>query len=120
LFNSFTSLRGKINLIFSIVLTLLIILFISSIKYDNIKFEESNEAHERSISHYLYSYYLKYGKIDKPYLEAQNVSLITDKGKTIQIEREFKEKGKENSHYAVGTIRLQRIIIINNDRFKLF
>jgi len=120
LFNGFSSLRGKINLIFSIVLTLLIILFISSIKYDNIKFEESNEAHERDISHYLYSYYLKNGKIDKAYLEAQNVSLITDKGKTIQIEREFKQKGKEHSHYAVGTIRLQRIILINNDRFKLF
>ncbi len=120
MFNSFTSLRGKINLIFSIVLTLLIILFISSIKYDNIKFDESNEAHERNISHYLYNYYLKHGNIDEAYLKAQNVSLITDKGKTIQIEREFKQKGKEDPHYAVATIRLQRIIIINNDRFKLF
>jgi len=119
LFKGFSSLRSKINLVFSITLLLLAILFISSIKYDHAKFEEHNEVHERSISHYLYNYYLKHGKIDKAYLEAQNVSLITDKGKVIQIERSFKEKGKD-THYAVDTFHLQRIILINNDRFKLF
>ena len=119
MFKGFSSLRSKINLVFSITLLLLTILFVSSIKYDHAKFEEHNEAHERSISHYLYNYYLKHGKIDKAYLEAQNVSLITDKGKVIQIERSFKEKGKDK-HYAVDTIHLQRIILINNDRFKLF
>jgi two-component system OmpR family sensor kinase len=119
LFKGFTSLRNKINLVFSITLLLLAILFISSIKYDHAKFEEHNESHERSISHYLYSYYLKYGKIDTYYLEAQNVSLITDKGKVIQIERSFKKKGKD-VHYAVDTFHLQRIILIHNDRFKLF
>ena len=119
LFKGFSSLRSKINLVFSITLLLLAILFISSIKYDHAKFEERNEAHERSISHYLYDYYLKTGKIDNAYLEAQNVSLITDKGKVIQFERSFKEKGKY-THYAVDTYHLQRIILINNDRFKLF
>jgi len=119
LFKGFSSLRSKLNLVFSITLLLLAILFIGSIKYDHAKFDEHNEAHERSISHYLYNYYLKYGKIDTAYLEAQNVSLITDKGKVIQIERSFKEKGKD-THYAVDTIHLQRIILINNDRFKLF
>ena len=94
-------------------------MFISSIKYDHAKFDEYNEAHERSISHYLYTYYLEHGKIDTAYLEAQNVSLITDKGKVIQIERSFKKKGKD-SHYAVDTFHLQRIILINNDRFKLY
>jgi two-component system OmpR family sensor kinase len=119
LFDGFSSLRSKINLVFSITLLLLAILFISSIKYDHAKFDEHNEVHERSISHYLYEYYLKYGSIDEAYLEAQNVSLITDKGRVIQIERTFKEKGKD-THYAVDTIHLQRIILINNDRFKLF
>ena len=119
MFKGFSSLRSKINLVFSITLLLLAILFISSIKYDHAKFDERNEAHERSISHYLYDYYLKYGEIDNAYLEAQNVSLITDKGKVIQIERSFKEKGKFK-HYAVDTYHLQRIILINNDRFKLF
>jgi len=112
-------LRSKINLVFSITLFLLAILFISSIKYDHAKFEEHNEAHERLISHYIYDYYMKTGKIDEAYLEAQNMFLIKDKAKVVQIEHSFKEKGKYKK-YAVDTFRLQRIILINNDRFKLF
>ena len=119
MYKGFSSLRSKINLVFSITLLLLAILFISSIKYDHAKFEERNEAHERLITHYIYDYYMKTGKIDKAYLEAQNMFLITDKAKMIQIERSFKEKGK-NTKYAVDTFRLQRIILISNERFKLF
>ena len=113
------SLRNKINLVFSITLVLLASLFIASLKYDHAKFEEHNAEQERAIAHYLYEYYLKTGKIDEAYLESQNVSLITDKGEVVQIERYFKEKGKYKK-YAVDTYRLQRIILINNDRFKLF
>jgi len=51
-------------------------------------------------------------------LDAQNVSLITDKGRVIQIERFFKDKDKFK-RYAVDIVHLKRIIIINNDRFKL-
>ncbi len=119
MFNHFTSLRSKIKLIFSITLLLLAILFIGSIKYDHARYEELNEARERAIAHYLYTYYLKYGKIDEPYLESQNFSLIKDKAKTVQIERYFKKKGKYKK-YAVDTFKLQRVILINNDRFKLF
>lgn len=113
-----TSLRSKIRVVFSITLILLGILFISSIKYDRAIHEENTVAHEKAITHYLYDYYLKHGKIDEAYLEAQNVSLITDKGMVVQIERFFKEKD-EFKRYAVDTYRLKRIIIINNDRFKL-
>jgi two-component system OmpR family sensor kinase len=113
-----TSLRSKIRLIFSVTLLLLGALFIFSIKYDHAMIEEENIAQEQAITHYLYNYYLKYGKIDEAYLEAQNVSLITDKGMVVQIERFFKEKG-ELKRYAVDTFHLKRIIIINNDRFKL-
>jgi len=113
-----TSLRSKIRVVFSITLLLLGALFIFSIKYDHAMIEERNIAQEQAISHYLYTYYLKYGKIDEAYLEAQNVSLITDKGMVVQIERFFKEKG-ELKRYAVDTFHLKRIIIINNDRFKL-
>ena len=119
MFNGFTSLRSKINLVFSITLLLLAVLFITSIKYDHYKFEERNDARERLISHYIYDYYMKTGKIDEPYLEAQNMFLIKDKAKMVQIERSFKEKGKDKT-YAVDTFRLQRVILINNDRFKLF
>ena len=62
---------------------------------------------------------MKYGKIDESYLKAQNMSLIKDKAKVVQIERSFKKKGKYKD-YAVDTFRLQRIMLINNDRFKLF
>jgi len=113
-----TSLRSKIRIVFSVTLLLLGALFVFSIKYDHAKIEERNIAQEHAISHYLYSYYLKHGKIDESYLEAQNVSLITDKGTVVQIERFFKEKGKVK-RYAVDTYHLKRIIIINNDRFKL-
>ena len=119
MFKSFSSLRSKINIVFSITLLLLAILFVSSIKYDYYKFEERNEARERLISHYIYDYYMKHGKIDQAYLEAQNMFLIKDKAKVVQIERSFKEKGKYKQ-YAVDTFRLQRILLISNDRFKLF
>ena len=113
-----TSLRSKIRVVFSVTLLLLGALFVFSIKYDQALIEERNIAQEQAITHYLYAYYLKHGKIDEAYLDAQNVSLITDKGMVVQIERFFKEKGKFK-RYAVDTFRLKRIIIINNDRFKL-
>jgi len=121
LFNRFTSLRSKIRLIFSLILILLTFLFIGSLKYDHLKYDENNEMHERLVTHYLYNYYLVYGSIDEAYLESQNFSLITDKAKIVQIEHYFKEQEKDKfKKYAVDTYKLQRIILINNDRFKLF
>ena len=119
MFNGFSSLRNKIDLVFFITLLLLATIFIGSIKYDQTKYEEQNVAHEHQISHYLYNYYLKTGKIDEAYLDSQNISLIKDKAKVVQIESFFKEKG-EYKRYAVDTFQLQRIMIISNDRFKLF
>ena len=113
-----TSLRSKIKVVFSITLILLGVLFIFSIKYDRAIHEEHTIAQEKAITHYLYDYYLKYGKIDEAYLDAQNISLITDKGMVVQIERFFKEKGKVK-RYAVDTYHLKRIMVINNDHFKL-
>ncbi len=119
MFNGFTSLRSKIHLIFSIILFLLALLFIGSIKYDHLRYDEDNAMHERLVSHYLYNYFLVYGKIDEAYLASQNFSLIKDKAKKIQIEHYFKEKNKYKK-YAVDNYKFQRIILINNDRFKLF
>lgn len=112
------SLRSKIQIVFAITLLLLGILFILSIKYDRALMEEHTQKQERAISHYLYNYYLKYGKIDEAYLDSQNVSLITDKGRIVKIERFFKDK-KKPKRYAVAVYHLKRIIIINNDQFKL-
>jgi len=119
LFEGFKSLKSKIRLIFTLTLLLLSFLFIGSIKYDQLKYEENNAMHERLVSHYLYNYYLIHAKIDEAYLESQNFSLIKDKKKVVQIEHFFKEKNKYEK-YAVDTYKLQRIILINNDRFKLF
>ena len=119
MFDGFSSLRSKINLVFSITLLLLAILFISSVKYDHAKFDEHNEAHERLISHYIYDYYRQTKKIDEEYLVAQNMFLIKDKERVVKIERSFKEKGLLKP-YAVDTLHLQRIILISNDRFKLY
>jgi two-component system OmpR family sensor kinase len=94
-------------------------LFIGAIKYDRLKYEENNAIHERLVTHYLYNYYLIHGKIDEAYLESQNFSLIKDKEKKIKIEHYFREKGKYKK-FAVDNYKLQRIILINNDRFKLF
>ena len=113
-----TSLRTKINLVFSVTLVLLAALFMASIRYDQSQFQEMTEAQEREIAHYIYSYYLQTGKVDEAYLDAQNISMINDKNMEIQIERFFKEKGKYK-RYAVDTYLLKRIILINNDRFKL-
>ena len=113
-----TSIRNKIQFVFAITIILLGLLFVLSIKYDHSKIEDRNIAQEHAITHYLYNYYLKYKKIDEAYLEAQNVSIITDKWRVVQIERYFKEKGKYK-RYAVDTVHFKRIIIINNDRFKL-
>jgi len=113
-----TSLRSKIRIVFSITLILLGVLFYSSIKYDQALFEEHTEVQEKAITHYLYDYYLKHGTIDEAYLDSQNVSLITDKGMVVQIERFFKEKGKFK-RYAVDTYHLKRIMLINNDHFTL-
>ncbi|MCF6243426.1 MAG: ArsS family sensor histidine kinase [Sulfurovum sp.] len=119
MFEGFKSLKSKIRLIFTLTLLLLSFLFIGSIKYDQLKYEENNAIHERLVSHYLYNYYLIHGKIDEAYLESQNFSLIKDKEKVVQIEHFFKKKDKYKK-YAVDTYKLQRIILINNDRFKLF
>ncbi|MFT7880228.1 MAG: ArsS family sensor histidine kinase [Sulfurimonas sp.] len=113
-----TSLRNKINLVFSVTFVLLAALFMASIKYDQSQYLERTEAQEREIVHYIYNYYLQTGEVDEAYLEAQNMSLITDKGMLVQIESFFRDKGKYK-RYAVDTFRLKRVLLINNDRFKL-
>ncbi|CAA6805248.1 MAG: Two-component system histidine kinase RacS [uncultured Sulfurovum sp.] len=114
-----TSLRSKIRIVFSLTLILLAALFVFAIKYDQHKIEERNIAQEHAISHYLYTYFLKHGSIDEAYLDAQNVSLITDKGRLVKMRRLFTDKEGKLKHYDVMNVHLKRIIIINNDRFQL-
>ena len=112
------SLRSKINLIFSVSLILLSLIFVAALQYQKVKTAEEIIKQERASSHYLYLYFLKYGKIDTAYLESQNIKLVPDKEKKGIIEKFDKdENGK--TYYHVMNYHYRRFIMIDNDRFKL-
>ena len=112
------SLRSKINLIFSVALTLLILIFIAALQYQEMHAAEEIVRQERENSHYLYLYYLKYGKIDTAYLASQKIRLVPDRERKGIIEKFSKDK-KGRIHYQVINYQYRRFILINNDRFKL-
>jgi len=112
------TLRGKINLIFSLAFILLILLFIASFRYQEQRSQDEYIRQERENSHYLYLYFLKYGKIDEGYLDSQNIRLIKGKEQKGLIQKFSKdEEGK--SHYRVIIYKYRRFILIDNERFKL-
>lgn len=112
------SLRSKINLIFSVALILLALIFAAALQYQKVKTAEEIIKQERENTHYLYLYFLKYGKIDTSYLESQNIRLVPDKEKSGIIEKFSKDKdGKPN--YRVINYHYRRFILVNNDRFRL-
>lgn len=112
------TLKGKINLIFSVALILLLLLLFASLAYQEEKRLEEFVKQERANSHYLYLYYLKYQKIDKGYLESQNIRLV--KGQEQKgIIAKFSKDPEGKTHYRVMTYRYKRFILIDNERFKL-
>ncbi|KIM04398.1 MAG: histidine kinase [Sulfurovum sp. AS07-7] len=113
-----STLKSKINLIFFISFMLLTALFILLFYISKHELEEINKEHEKEVTRYLYSYFLKYGKIDYDFLESQNISVIKDKDEIIKIEHFLKKKNRY-AKYGADRYRLKRIIFINNDRFKL-
>jgi len=113
-----STLRGKINLIFSLALILLILLFIAALQYQKQRSKEEFVKQERENSHYLYLYYLKYNKIDEGYLESQNIRLVKGKEHNGLIQKFSKDK-EGKTHYQVIVYRYKRFILIDNDRFKL-
>ncbi len=78
------------------------------------------EMQERANIHYLYLYYLKYGKIDTDYLKSQNIKVVDIGGKNIKLYKEVCQSNpdKENK-FSIVNVNLHRYILINNDRFKL-
>ena len=112
------SLRSKINLIFSVAFILLLLIFIAALQYQKVRTAEEIIRQERENSHYLYLYYLKYGKIDTAYLESQKIRLVPDKERKGIIEK-FSKDEKGRTHYQVINYRYRRFIMISNDRFKL-
>ena len=115
---SINSLRGKINLIFSISFILLVMLFMVLRQSSERYAMHELEMQERANIHYLYLYYMKYGTIDRDYLLSQNIRIVDIGGKNLRLRKEIESRGA-SSRFIVANIRLHRYILINNDRFKL-
>jgi len=78
------------------------------------------EMQERANIHYLYLYYLKYGKIDTDYLKSQNVKVVDIGGKNLKLYNEVCQNSKNRENrFSIVNLNLHRYILINNDRFKL-
>ncbi len=112
------SLRAKINIIFVLATLLLTVLF--GVLYQRSQSRSLDEIaiQERANIHYLYLYYLQYGKIDTAYLESQNIRIVNGGGEQVQMRGHF-DDNNGTRHFATVTIKLERYIFINNDRFHL-
>jgi two-component system OmpR family sensor kinase len=115
---SINSLRGKINLIFTISFVLLVMLFVVLRQSSERYAMHELEMQERANIHYLYLYYMKHGRIDKDYLLSQNIRIVDMGGKNLSLRREIESRGA-SSRFTVANIKLHRYILINNDRFNL-
>ncbi len=81
---------------------------------------EEIEMQERANIHYLYLYYLKYGKIDRDYLESQNIKVIDVANKNIKLYEDVCNNEVQNGrNFSIVSLNLKRYILINNDRFRL-
>ena len=115
---SIDSLKGKINLIFTIAYILLIMLFVALWQSSTKNAMQELQMQERENIHYLYLYYLKYGTIDRDYLLSQNIKIVNAGAKQLKLKKEIEDKtGKKK--FAVVNLRLHRYILISNDRFNL-
>ena len=113
------SLRAKIRLIFSIAILLLILLFSALLQSSVSQTMTELEMQERANIHYLYLYYLKYGRIDTAYLESQNIRIVDAGGKKFKMKQMKQKEGEAKPSFEVVNVNLHRYILINNDRFKL-
>jgi len=113
------SLRTKINLIFFIAYVFLILIFGFLYKGDESRSLEVIKMQERANMHYLYLYFLKYGKIDEEYLKSQNICVADQKMGELKLEKVFHDKQGKEKRFAVADIDLHRYIVINNDRFNI-
>jgi len=112
------SLRAKINIIFLVATLLLTVLFGVLYQQTRSRSLEAITMQERANIHYLYLYYLKYGRIDTAYLESQNIRVVNGGGEQLKIFGHF-DDDNGTRHFATVTIKFSRYIFINNDRFHL-
>jgi len=112
------SLRAKINIIFVVATLLLMVLFGVLYQRTQAQSLEEIEMQERANIHYLYLYYLKYGKIDTAYLESQNIRVVNGGGENVVLQGHFEDLNG-TKHFATVNIKFERYIFISNDRFRL-
>jgi two-component system OmpR family sensor kinase len=112
------SLRAKINITFVFATLLLTVLFGVLYQRNQSRSLEEIAMQERANIHYLYLYFLKTGQIDTAYLESQNVRVVNGGGENVFLRGHFADQNG-TKHFATVTIKLERYIFINNDRFNL-
>jgi len=112
------SLKGKIRLVFLIALILLMLLFGVLWKSSTTAALQRLEMQERANIHYIYLYFLKYGKIDEAYLKSQNIRIVDAGGKDMKLLHKL-DPSAGGEKFAVTHLKLHRYILINNDRFKI-
>ncbi len=112
------SLRAKINTIFVLATLLLTLLFGVLYQRNQNRSIEEIAMQERANIHYLYLYYLKYGTIDTAYLESQNIRVVNGGEGSVVLQGHF-DDDNGTRHFATVTLKLERYIFINNDRFHL-
>ncbi len=112
------SLRAKINIIFVLATLLLALLFGVLYQRSQSRSLEAIAMQERANIHYLYLYYLQYGKIDTAYLESQNIRVVNGGERGLVLQGHF-DDDNGTRHFATVTLKLERYIFINNDRFNL-
>ena len=112
------SLRAKINILFVLATLLLSVLFGVLYQRNQSRSMEEIAMQERANIHYLYLYYLQTGRIDTAYLESQNIRVVNGGGENVFLQGHFADQNG-TKHFATVTIKLERYIFINNDRFNL-
>jgi len=112
------TLRNKINLIFFIAYIFLVSIFLFLYKGNQETSQEMFKMQERANMHYLYLYYLKYGKIDEDYLKSQNICVADQSIAKVKLTKEFKDKNGTR-RFGVIDLNLKRYIVISNDRFNI-
>ncbi len=112
------SLRAKINIVFILATVLLVMLF--GVLYQQTQSQSRDELamQERANIHYLYLYFLKYGKIDTAYLASQNIRIVHWGDEDVHLIGQFRDLNGTDQ-FAIVNVKLKRYILINNDRFNL-
>jgi len=112
------SLRAKITVLFLAATLLLLLLFGTLYQRAQAQSYEDLAMQERANIHYLYLYFLQYGKIDESYLRSQNIRIVNWGDEDVKMIGRFRDINGTDQ-FAIVNVKFKRYILINNDRFNL-